>query len=271
MKENPTVWLSNGKVCYLTSEAMLTVAKYLRWEIFKRKQYLRPGFELRSDDTIIDIGGNIGMFVLWAAPQVPQGRLVSVEPNPAALECLRLNVDRNNLRNVAIVPAAAGGDDGTMELVHHPGWEAIAHSTAVNPPWFFSGSQVARLSRWLLQRSMNYAHDSVADGRIAVQQMTLARIMDQHQVSTVNYLKMDCEGSEFEILRSIDPAHWARIERVVLEYHDFGPDRKHGELVKILRNNGFDVEVIHSMIEYLFAYCLGVRLGFIWAKKPSSA
>jgi FkbM family methyltransferase len=67
-----------------------------------------------------------------------------------------------------------------------------------------------------LQRPMNYAHDSVADRRIAVQQITLARIMDQHQVSTVNYLKMDSEGSEFEILRSIGPAHWARIERVVL-------------------------------------------------------
>ena len=156
-----------------------------------------------------------------------------------------------------------------MELVHHPGWEAITHSTAVNPPWFFNGSQGARLSRWLLQYSMNHAPG--ADRRIAVQQMTLARIMDLHEVSTVNYLKMDCEGSEFEILRSIDPAHWARIERVVLEYHDFGPDRKHGELVKILRNNGFDVEVIHSMVDYLFAYCLGVRLGFIWAKKPASA
>ena len=66
------VGLPNGTVCHLTSESMRPLAKYLRWEIFKRGRYARVGFELRPGDTVIDIGGNIGVFVLWAAPQVPQ-------------------------------------------------------------------------------------------------------------------------------------------------------------------------------------------------------
>ena len=96
--------------------------------------------------------------------------------------------------------------------------------------------------------------------------MTLGRIMDDQHVSTVNYLKIDCEGSEFEILRTIDPSLWARIERVVVEYHDYGRDRKHGELVKIMRINGFKVDVAHSILERLFV-CIGARIGTIWAKK----
>jgi predicted O-methyltransferase YrrM len=79
---------------------MWPVAKYLRWEIFKRGHSVRAGFELRPSDTVVDIGGNIGMFVLWAAPQIPKGRIVSVEPNPVSFGCLKLNIERNGLDNV---------------------------------------------------------------------------------------------------------------------------------------------------------------------------
>jgi hypothetical protein len=64
--------LPNGKTCHLTSTAMRTVAKYLRWETLKRGQYSHVGFELQVDDRVIDIGANIGMFALWAEPQIPE-------------------------------------------------------------------------------------------------------------------------------------------------------------------------------------------------------
>ena len=116
------VRLPNGKVCYVTSAKMLTITKFLRWETFKRRQYWRAGFELRADDTVVDIGANVGMFVLWAEPQIPRGRLICVEPNPHALKCLRMNIRQNDLRNVIIVAAAAAKENGTMELVSFPGW-----------------------------------------------------------------------------------------------------------------------------------------------------
>lgn len=102
------VGLPNGNVCYLTSAAMRTIAQFLCWETFMRGQYQRPGFELQAGDTVIDVGANIGMFALWTEPQIPRGRLICIEPNPRALECLRMNVCRKGLHNVIIVPAAAG-------------------------------------------------------------------------------------------------------------------------------------------------------------------
>jgi hypothetical protein len=90
--------------------------------------------------------------------------------------------------------------------------------------------------------------------------------MDAHGSGPVNYLKIDCEGSEYEIVRSMDAAHWSRIERVVIEYHDYGRDRKHGELVEVLRQNGFDVEVMRPWPTYIVA-CLGARIGMIWARR----
>jgi len=90
MSESLVLGLPNGKACHFTSAAMRTVAKYLRWETFKRGQYSHAGFELQDDDTVVDIGANIGMFVLLAEPQVPRDRLICIEPNPYALECLKI-------------------------------------------------------------------------------------------------------------------------------------------------------------------------------------
>jgi FkbM family methyltransferase len=266
MNKNLEVALPNGNVCYLTSTAMRTVAKFLRWETFNRGQYRRAGFELRADDTVIDVGANIGMFALWTEPQIPGGRLICIEPNPSALECLRINISQNELRNVIIVPAAAGNENGTMELICHPGWEALAHSASVDAPWFYTKSRMGRLVRWLLRGSLRHAGQAVAAKSTVVQQMPLSRIMDEYGVTRVNLLKIDCEGSEYEVLRSLDTAHWAKIDRVVIEYHDFGDDRNHRELIEILHSNGFDAEVAHTIMENLSAL-FGAPVGIIWAKK----
>jgi hypothetical protein len=71
--------LPNGTTCHLTSLGMRRAAKFLRWEIHTRQRYLHAGFELWPPDNVVDVGGNLGMFVLWAAPQVQQGRVVTIE------------------------------------------------------------------------------------------------------------------------------------------------------------------------------------------------
>jgi FkbM family methyltransferase len=268
MNETLLLGLPNGKVCYFTSAAMRTITKYLRWETFDRGQYRRSGFELRDDDTVIDIGANIGMFALWAEPQIPRGRLICVEPNPGALECLRINIRQNDLGNVTVVPAAAGSENGTMELVCHPGWEAMAHSAAVNAPWFLNTSRMGKLARWLVRGSLQHAQQATSPKPIVVERVPLSRIMDEHLLARVNFLKIDCEGSEYEILRGLNAAQWGRIERLVIEYHDIGGDGDYRELVEILRHHGFEVDVVRTLVGRLFAIA-GVRNGMIWAKKPS--
>jgi hypothetical protein len=103
--------------------------------------------------------------------------------------------------------------------------------------------------------------------RIITPLMSLERIMDDHGIQVVNYLKLDCEGSEFEILRNISGACWSRIERAAIEYHEFGPDRRVAEFVTILERNGFEVEVNQSLFEKL-GRPFGASIGEIRAWKP---
>jgi len=67
---------------------------------------------LRSGDTFVDVGANIGVHVADAARVVGErGRVIAVEPNSENCRLLLLTLDRNGLRNVALVPAALS-DDG---------------------------------------------------------------------------------------------------------------------------------------------------------------
>jgi hypothetical protein len=94
--------------------------------------------------------------------------------------------------------------------------------------------------------------------------MSVGRIMDEHGLEVVNLLKMDCEGSEFEILADIDPRHWARIDRLAMEYH-LGGNRRRNELVAVLERNGFEVDLGAPWFDRAFGRV--ARIGALWARK----
>jgi FkbM family methyltransferase len=105
-----------------------------------------------------------------------------------------MNIRQNDLRNVIIIPAAAGGENGTLELVSHHGWEAMAHSAALDAPWLFNTSTMGRIARCLMQRLLRHAHPTTATKRFVVQLMPLSRILEEYGVAKVNFLKIDCAG-----------------------------------------------------------------------------
>ena len=84
-------------------------------------------------------------------------------------------------------------------------------------------------------------------------------------LGVINFLKIDCESSEYDILKNIRSDEWKRIERIALEYHESPRDgRFRSELVSILENNGFEVETSSSW--RLF----GAKFGMLWARNRAS-
>jgi FkbM family methyltransferase len=225
---------------------MWWTARVLCWEIHKLQRYLHPGFNLRATDNVLDVGGNLGIFTLWAAPQVPQGRVVTVEPTPSAHRCLTLNIEKNSLANVTAMRAAVGANDGgEIDMVTYPGIEALSHVAHIHPT--IVARVLAKCPRW--------------SKRVTVREMSLRRVMDEQQLSTVNYLKLDCEGSEFDIIRHTGAAHWRRIERIAIEYHESGANRR-SELLSILKSHGFAVKAQANLVERRL-----LKSGMIWARR----
>jgi FkbM family methyltransferase len=174
---------------------MLGAARFLLKEIYTKKRYYRKGFKIRPNDTIVDIGANIGIFVLWAAPQAPKGRIVAVEPT-SVIKCLEDNLRLNKITNVTPLQAAVGREGKMLEFVEYPGFNIVNHQRGMRPAW---------VTRMLI--NLIYKGYKKKKTRVTARCKSLRNIMDEFKLDTVDLLKIDCEGGEYEMFRSLSTDH----------------------------------------------------------------
>jgi FkbM family methyltransferase len=140
---------------------------------------------------IIDCGANIGMAILFFKTLYPDADIVAFEPDPATFEVLTANVRDNSLTAVTLHNAAVGSTDGTAPFYTQPDIPGSALSSLV---------------------VVNNAH-TVAE---AVPVVRLSRYID----APVDFLKLDVEGSEMEVVRDLQAAGKLTLVReMVIEYH----------------------------------------------------
>ena len=128
---------------------------------------------------VVDAGGNIGSFALYAANKARLGRVVSLEPIEDNYRLLVANVALNRVDNVSAKRAA---------LVAHQGPARVYLSSY--------GSGGHSLLRDLAQQSQAFEE---------VPGVTLEDVFDEYQLPRCDFLKLDCEGAEFEILQGLNP------------------------------------------------------------------
>ena len=75
-------------------------------------------------------------------------------------------------------------------------------------------------------------YETIKDKRIQesedFQVITLAQIIDQFELEKIDFLKIDCEGSEYDILYNLESSIYAKIKVISLEFHDFKEEKKSG-------------------------------------------
>ncbi|MGD0008683.1 MAG: FkbM family methyltransferase [Terriglobia bacterium] len=72
---------------------------------------------LSPGDHVIDVGSNIGYWLLLAASRVGEsGRILGFEPVPASLEILQRNIKRSDISNVELSPWAIGRENGAAQF-----------------------------------------------------------------------------------------------------------------------------------------------------------
>lgn len=242
--------LSDSLTFCVPKREMLKAARFLEKEIFRNRRYHREGFEIQPSDTVVDIGANMGMFSMWAAPQAREGRVVAIEPMDV-VECLDMNVRRNKLDNVVVLNAAVGPDGETLDFLDYPSFNIITHQAGARPAW----TTRLLVKLLLLQRQLEPV-------QVRAPCISLGTIMDELDLKTVDYLKIDCEGGEYEILRTLSNEHWGRIQKIAMEFHELQPGQQHNELVELMEAQGFEVEVRKPFFDYHF-----MKFGELWARR----
>jgi hypothetical protein len=68
----------------------------------------------------------------------------------------------------------------------------------------------------------------------------LATFFERYRINHCDFLKLDCEGSEFDIILESEPSIFKRITRIVMEYHDHLSEKFfHYDLLERLESLGY--------------------------------
>lgn len=152
----------------------------------------------------LDIGAHVGTFACWFTSVHPQVTIDCYEPSATTSGFLRRNVEQNGLGDRITVHESA--------LAGEPGWATFDDNGA--------GS------------GMN----GLVQGGATASRGTATKVATEtfdEAVATasapVEFVKMDTEGGEYDLVYASSPQSWSTVRRLVLEYHDI-PGQSWGEL-----------------------------------------
>lgn len=183
-------------------------------EIFRRNVYNPSGLPIEPDDIVVDIGANVGVFTIHAARKT-RNIVFAFEPSPEHIKFLRKNTETNGFHNIVIHNYAVSDCSGT---------EKFALAKRSGGHLFFNYSAGGKLHNY------NY---------IEVSTTTLERIIRDNSLKQIDFLKLDCEGAEGQILQSTAKNQLRKIRKIAMEFHDNVSLLKHDEIVKLLEDQGF--------------------------------
>jgi len=149
----------------------------LRAGIFERREADFVSRFLREGMVVLDIGAHHGFYTLLASKRVgPSGKVFAFEPSPRERKRLRRHLRLNRCENVSIQPSALGSATGRADLFVVRSAENYLNS--LRPP-------AAQLST----------------RKISVDVTTIDDFLRSAAVPRVDFIKLDVEGAELEVLR----------------------------------------------------------------------
>jgi len=172
--------------------------------------------QIQDGDIVIDIGANIGAFSIFAVAAARNVKVLSYEPSPAPFKRFLKNIKMNNLeKNIFPFQLAVAKERGERTL------------------FFDSKGSIGDTITPSQNNLINYKNNP-----IIVKAITLKDIFEDNNLTHCDFLKMDCEGAEYEILFNTPPEYLQKIENIVVEYH-----KGSKEIIKILEDLKFLIQL----------------------------
>ncbi|MGA8406715.1 MAG: FkbM family methyltransferase [Candidatus Acidiferrales bacterium] len=184
--------------------------------------YIRD-LTLPDNPLVIDVGGFIGDFCLYAVKRLNARRVIVCEPSPRNWALLLKNIANN-------------GYEDRIEPVN----KAVTEG----------GNAMMNIDAPDEQQCMVSAYGPSEQPLSAVSGISLAQLLQEHAVDSVDLLKIDCEGGEYAILESTPSDVFSRIRNIVFEYHDVdgGSWDKLESVNQRLRREGYALHTSRGLV-----------------------
>jgi FkbM family methyltransferase len=184
----------------------------------------------KKDIRLVDVGSNLGSFVVWMNSKVGVREAFCFEPEPDSFRLLAFNLSGNGCTSARTFNCALGGTNRTVHIKlkeSSPGGTSI-YSESLGDAQSGVAAKVLAFEDWLKQ----------VDGEF-------------------DLLKLDCEGAEWEIVSRTDVKQMRRFRVCVAEIHgDPESNRPPDEFRKLMEAHGFHTVRWDNISQGLY---LGVR------------
>lgn len=212
----------NGVIFKLRSG---TSEKMIINEVWNYKLYTPHCFEIGKKDVVVDIGAHIGIFSIFASRLASEGQVYAFEPAPENFSRLKEHLNVNSVKNIVLANEAVMGSSGVQQI-------------------FLAGANTGGNSVFKCVGSVGY---------VKVKAITLNEIFVRHKLEHIDFLKIDCEGAEYDLLYNAPDVVFRKIGKISMEYHNFDGDKTGSVLKNFLEEKGFKVDMLVGRDTMIYA------------------
>lgn len=173
-------------------------------------------FTPKEGDTVIDIGAHIGRYTITSSKQVGNtGKVVAIEADPDNFQLLKRNIALNKLTNVMPLNYAVFSERTKIKL--------------------YEQSASAKYNSIMLTRAAK------TKNYVEVNADTLDSILELNGVNRVNWIKIDVEGAEFEVLKGSTKTLSDENISLLIEIHNIEDPSHYDNIVDFLKHNNYEI------------------------------
>lgn len=216
-------------ICPKVSEAIVMLFGYrVRLDLtdhIQRKMFLNTDWgdthamrdNVKDGMTVFDIGCNVGAYTLLASSLVGiRGKVYAFEPNPFVYQRLAKTINENDITNVVLVNCGIGDCRGELTL--------------------YPNTQPGNASSTMVADGQSHGFTVPID--------TLDNVMATQNVTKIDYMKIDVDGFEPNVLKGAAQAlNKKKIGFIQSEFCDYW-----------LKRNGSDPQMLYQSI-VKFGFC----------------
>jgi FkbM family methyltransferase len=203
-------------------------------------------FRPTKGDVVVDVGAYLGRYTLTSSNLVGKsGKVIAIEGDPSHYEILRKNLKLNKTSNVTAIDCMVGSEDMYLFVGSEDNYLTV--SSKDMHTYYLEDNYLKMESK---EMHTNYQENSYREfdhtgrvqiGNTIVNLNTLDNLLiKEHGISEVNWIKIDVEGAELEVLKGAHNilSNSKRI-KLLIEIHDV--NKLYKPIVEILDSHNFKI------------------------------
>lgn len=259
--------------------------RVLIYEIFYQNSYFISDLTLNPGSVIIDAGANIGLFSLLALKHCKYDALIySFEPIPSSFECLKRNLapfsNKARLYNMGIgdvtedcfIEFTLFGND-LSTATYKPMDKMISNYNPLkNYDILLKISQFRNKFLYKLLKFLPFMRNYLVkknfknqtlEKKVMCKLTSLGHFIEKNGIDHIDFIKIDVEGAEFDVIKSIKPSQFPMIKQLCIEVHNI--NNRVDQLDFYLQEQGYITQIHRNSIYEE----LGFNQHMIYARRPS--